>query len=205
MAVLYIFDEHPTAIKPQKITLSSFSLLISGAVGRKILTRPQNFETTSHLPSDAEQRGVRFPASWRPDDHYGEHPATESRRVEATQPERDLVSIPRGWLTQTTRCEKFEECPSTQNQTQHQPNTIHLLLSYQFKYSMAALAVEAVCMGIGGFLAYSGAIGKTAFAAQALSDFGLKIQMTDAGPGVVLFVVALIAMIATRFSVRVDK
>lgn len=163
--------------------------------------RPQNFETTSHLPNDAEQRGVRFPASWRPDDHYVEQPAAASRRVEVPQPE----STPRGWLTQTTRREKFDERPATQNQTQHQPNTIHLLLSYQFKYSMAALAVEAVCMGIGGFLAYSGAIGKTAFAAQALSDFGLKVQMTDAGPGVVLFVVALIAMIATRFSVRVDK
>jgi hypothetical protein len=167
--------------------------------------RPQDFETTSRLPSDAEQRGVRIPASWRPDDDYVEHPAAASRRVQAPQPEGDRVSIPRGRPTQTSRREKIEERPATQNQSEHHPNTIQLLLSYQFKYSMAALAVQAVCMGIGGLLAYSGAIGKTAFAAQALSDFGLKVQMTDAGPGVVLFVVALIAMIATRFSVRIDK
>jgi hypothetical protein len=79
------------------------------------------------------------------------------------------------------------------------------MMTHQFLYSMAALAVAAVCMGIGGWLAYSGAVGKTSFAAHVLSDFGLKVQMTDAGPGCVLFVVALLAMIATRYNVRVDK
>lgn len=161
--------------------------------------RNKPYEIATSLPSDVEQRGVRFPASWRPDEisHCNTIP-NQTIRTRLVDFDNALggSDTPGNLKEHSSETRLSQGAPST---------TIQLALEYQFRYSMAALVVLAVCMAMGAWLAYSGAVGKTTFAAQLLSEFGMKIQMTDAGPGVVLFVVALIAMIATRFDIKIDK
>lgn len=148
------------------------------------MNNPYGSENRAALPSHSEQRGVRFPANWRPDDMPSQLNQLESSNYSASDVSGN------SYLKRNGKLER---------------STIQRVIEYQYKYSMAALAVGAICMAIGGWLAYSGTVAKTAFAAQILSDFGFKVQMTDAGPGTILFVVALITLIATRFDIRIDS
>jgi hypothetical protein len=161
------------------IVLSAYSKRVTG------------YENGASSHSDIEQRGVRFPADWRPD-AVSEHVARQQ-----CAPGSSAIST-----SDSEPSVRYSMVPS--QKTQQQP-TIQLVLEYQFKYSMAAICVQLICMAIGGWLAYSGAVGKTSFTARLLSDIGLKVQMTNAGPGTVLFVVALLMITITRFHVRIDK
>lgn len=155
----------------------------------------------TELSIESEQRGTRFPSSWRPDD-----------TLEGRPPERPQPTNNASWNI-GSRDSRENFFLGQSHHTGARPNrsdtekssTIQQLLRYQFVYSMAALPLHLASMAIGAWLAYGGAIGHTAITAQVLSEFGLKVQMTDAAPGTILFLVGLLSLCLTRFDVRVDK
>lgn len=160
------------------------------------------YETTGGPPQGVEQRGTRFPASWQPDEPSA-YRITEAveRRLPPTphQPSGEFFGLRR------TRPESDETVTSSTLTPRAASTTIQQLIRYQFIYSMTSLILQLACMFIGGWLGISGVVGHTSLAAQVLSEVGLKVQMTDAGPGTVLFLVGLLTLPFTRFNVRVDK
>jgi hypothetical protein len=63
------------------------------------------------------------------------------------------------------------------------------------RYSMAGLILGLVCIIGGTILGYGGVAGKTKWTAKA---FGFESTLTDAPPGVILFVVGIFVVLATR-------
>jgi hypothetical protein len=70
---------------------------------------------------------------------------------------------------------------------------------YKFIYSMTGLFLGLACIVAGVVLGLSGVAGHTAWTASAL---GLETTMTDATPGVIVFVVGIFLVWMTRFSVK---
>jgi hypothetical protein len=70
---------------------------------------------------------------------------------------------------------------------------------YQFIYSMTGLLLGLASMILGSFLFLRGVTGATSWTAKIL---GASSQITDAAPGVVLFVVGLFVVYITRFKVE---
>ncbi len=76
---------------------------------------------------------------------------------------------------------------------------IHRLgLKLKFAYSVCGLFLGFTAIIVGGVLALYGALGKTSFVAKMI---GFETNLTDAPPGVVLFVVGLFMVRFTKFSV----
>jgi hypothetical protein len=80
--------------------------------------------------------------------------------------------------------------------------TLRLLSRYQLLYSLCGLGVGLGCVVGGLLLLLNGITGTTSWTARAL---GAESQISDAAPGVVLFVIGLFIVVVTRFSVRVQK
>ncbi|MEI6669045.1 MAG: hypothetical protein WCP29_12900 [Acidobacteriota bacterium] len=79
--------------------------------------------------------------------------------------------------------------------------TFRRLSLYQFVYSLCGLALGLAC-GMGGVALFlNGVAGNTNWTARAL---GVESQISDAAPGAILFVVGLLVIVATRFTVRVQ-
>lgn len=73
---------------------------------------------------------------------------------------------------------------------------------YQLIYSMASLFIGLFCI-IGGIaLFFNGITGNTSWTAEFL---GAKSKISDAAPGVVLFIVGLFIIWVTKFNVRVKQ
>jgi hypothetical protein len=69
----------------------------------------------------------------------------------------------------------------------------------KFAYSIVGLVLGLACIIAGVILGLGGVAGNTAWTASAL---GLSTSMTDATPGVIVFVVGIFFVLITRFSVR---
>jgi hypothetical protein len=69
----------------------------------------------------------------------------------------------------------------------------------KFAYSMTGLFLGLACILAGVVLGISGVAGHTSWTASAL---GLSTSMTDATPGVIVFVVGIFFVLITRFRVR---
>lgn len=161
------------------------------------------FETRGGPPPGIEQRGTRFPSSWRPDEPVRYQIPEQPSRLETQARGNVREESSSGFFRLPVNRHATTE---TQTLASAQPaTTIQQLIKYQFIYSMTALILQLACMIIGGWLGISGAVGHTSFTAQVLSEIGLKVQMTDAGPGTVLFLVGLLTLPFTRFDVKVDK
>jgi hypothetical protein len=71
---------------------------------------------------------------------------------------------------------------------------------FQLSYSRWGLGVALVCIIGGIILALLGVTGSVSWTAKA---FGVQSKLSDAAPGVVLFLVGLFIIWATRFSIEV--
>lgn len=80
--------------------------------------------------------------------------------------------------------------------------TKQMAIRYQFMYSVLGLFLGLMCMILGTFLFFNGVGGSTSWTAKIL---GMNSQLSDAGPGGVLFIVGLFAVIITQFGVKVKK
>jgi len=75
-------------------------------------------------------------------------------------------------------------------------------LLFRFIYSMTGLFL-GLCSMIGGIVLFlNGVVGSTSWTAKIL---GNESSITDAAPGVVLFVVGLFVIIATRYRVSIER
>jgi hypothetical protein len=73
---------------------------------------------------------------------------------------------------------------------------------YQLIYSLGGLVLGFACI-IGGIVLFlHGVTGATSWTAKIL---GAQSTVSDAAPGVVLFIVGLFFVVVTRFNVRVKK
>jgi hypothetical protein len=80
--------------------------------------------------------------------------------------------------------------------------TYRLLSLYQFVYSLCGLVLGLACL-IGGVLLFlNGVVGAASWTARIL---GAESRVSDAAPGAILFIVGLFVVLATRFTVRVQK
>jgi hypothetical protein len=75
-------------------------------------------------------------------------------------------------------------------------------LSLGFMYAALGLVLGLVCILSGVVLFFHGISGAVSWTASA---FGLKSSLSDAPAGVVLFVVGLFVVVATRFRVVAKK
>ena len=71
-------------------------------------------------------------------------------------------------------------------------------MRYKFWYSMTGLLLGLACIVAGVVLGLAGVSGHTSWTANLL---GLSTAMTDAAPGVVIFVVGIFLVFITRFKV----
>jgi hypothetical protein len=83
--------------------------------------------------------------------------------------------------------------------TDDQFQRIHKLgLILKFLYSTIGLLLGLACILAGVVLGLSGVVGNTKFVA---SFIGLKTELSDAAPGVVVFIVGIFFVLITRFKV----
>ena len=77
-----------------------------------------------------------------------------------------------------------------------------MTIRYQLWYSIAGLGIGLVAVLGGIALFLHGVAGSTSWVAEVL---GAKSSLTDAPPGVVLFVVGLFTILVTRFDVKASR
>jgi hypothetical protein len=80
--------------------------------------------------------------------------------------------------------------------------TKQMAIRYQFIYSTLGLLLGLICMIMGTFLFFNGISGSTSWTAKA---FNLNSQVSDAGPGALLFIVGLFSVSITRFGIKSQK
>ena len=81
-----------------------------------------------------------------------------------------------------------------------QPDVDHRLgMKLKFVYSLVGLLVGFSCIIVGMVLGLSGVVGHTSWTASVI---GLSTSLTDAAPGVVVFIVGIFMVWITRFSVK---
>lgn len=73
---------------------------------------------------------------------------------------------------------------------------------YKLIYSLFGLVLGLTCILVGGYLGLSGVAGNSRMVAEVL---GLKTELSDATPGVVLFVVGIFMVWITRFNPRIRE
>ena len=82
------------------------------------------------------------------------------------------------------------------------PGTFKRFAALHLIYSLSGLILGLACILGGIVLTLHGAVGSTSWTA---SFIGVATDISDAAPGVVLFVVGLFIVWVTRFSVTVHK
>ena len=83
--------------------------------------------------------------------------------------------------------------------TEFDPEIHRLGMKLKFVYSLVGLLVGAGCIIAGVILGLAGVVGHTSWTASAL---GFSTNMTDATPGVIVFVVGIFFVLITRFKVK---
>jgi hypothetical protein len=76
-----------------------------------------------------------------------------------------------------------------------------LALKLKFIYSMTGLFLGLACILSGVVLGLNGVFGKTSWTASLL---GLSTSLTDATPGVIVFVVGIFMVLITRFRFKIS-
>ncbi|MBT8342168.1 MAG: hypothetical protein HKP58_09810 [Desulfatitalea sp.] len=80
--------------------------------------------------------------------------------------------------------------------------TWNMIVRYHFIYSIAGLILGFMAIFFGIVLFLMGISGSTTWVAEMI---GAKSKITDAAPGVILFIVGLLIVYITRFSAKVRK
>lgn len=76
-------------------------------------------------------------------------------------------------------------------------------MRYKLMYALGGLVVGVTCMVLGSVLVLSGVAASTDWTFKLLGI--AESNLTDAGPGVVLFVVGLFSIYATRYTVKFTR
>ena len=74
-------------------------------------------------------------------------------------------------------------------------------LRHKFIYSMTGMILGLVCILGGVFLFLRGVTGSTSWSASIL---GNESKLSDAAPGVILFIIGLFMVIVTRYKVKIE-
>ena len=82
------------------------------------------------------------------------------------------------------------------------PRTYQVFARLYLIYSLSGLVLGLACVLGGIVLCLHGVVGSTSWTAQFI---GAESNISDATPGVVLFVVGLFVVWVTRFSIKVQK
>ena len=82
------------------------------------------------------------------------------------------------------------------------PHTYQEFARLHLIYSMSGLVLGLVCMLGGVVLGLHGVVGSTSWTAKFV---GAESNISDATPGIMLFVVGLFVVLVTRFSIGVQK
>lgn len=83
--------------------------------------------------------------------------------------------------------------------TDFDPEIHRLGMKLKFVYSLVGLLVGVSCIFAGVILGLAGVVGHTSWTASAL---GFSTNMTDATPGVIVFVVGIFFVLITRFKIK---
>ncbi len=82
------------------------------------------------------------------------------------------------------------------------PDTVTRLSFFELIYSLSGLILGLVCV-IGGIVLFvNGVFGSTSWTAKIL---GAESNISDAAPGVILFIVGLFIVLVTRFTLKIKK
>ncbi len=97
--------------------------------------------------------------------------------------------------------EKEPMTSPAQNNNNDQPTADYWKTAtlFQLIYSLCGLFLGLICVGGGIFLLISDVVGKASWTAKIL---GAESTVSDAGPGVVLFIVGLFFVLITRFVIK---
>jgi len=87
-------------------------------------------------------------------------------------------------------------------QSLNDPRTYQEFSRFQLIYSLSGLVLGLACVLAGMVLCLHGVTGSTGWTAKFT---GAESDISDATPGVVLFVVGLFVVWVTRFSIKVQK
>ncbi len=79
------------------------------------------------------------------------------------------------------------------------PELQKLVAKYRLIYSIVGLVLGFICIILGSLLVLSGVAGNSNWTA---SFIGMESILTDASPGIILFVVGLFVVRATKFKFR---
>jgi hypothetical protein len=80
------------------------------------------------------------------------------------------------------------------------PHVTEKVATLSFIYAMAGLVLGLACALLGVVLFFHGVAGSSGWVVELLH---LQITLSDAAPGVVLFVVGLAVVFVTRYDVRI--
>lgn len=83
------------------------------------------------------------------------------------------------------------------------PGVLVTVSRYQAIYSVFGLLVGVVCVLGGVVLALHGVAEPSS--SWVLKAFGCESELSDAGPGAIIFVVGLFVIIATRFNIVIKR
>lgn len=104
----------------------------------------------------------------------------------------------RGRYTSRSGNAKMISLPGDMNEA-----TKQMALRYQFIYSILGLFFGLICMVLGTVLFFNGiAYESTSLVAEILNS---KAEISDAGPGALLFFVGLFVILITRFELKLPK
>jgi hypothetical protein len=82
------------------------------------------------------------------------------------------------------------------------PKQVESISKHHLVYSLAGLGLGLACV-IGGIVLFlNGIMGSTNW---TLRVFGAESTVTDAAPGVILFVTGVVIIFVTRFAVRIHR
>lgn len=83
---------------------------------------------------------------------------------------------------------------------QKNPKRIIAISRFQLIYSILGVILGSVCVIFGGYLSLNVFLNESKL---LITVMGMKSEIRDAGPGVILFVVGLFIVYISRFKVRV--
>lgn len=80
------------------------------------------------------------------------------------------------------------------------PKEVAALSRMQLIYSILGLVVGVLCIIFGTYLYLNGAINNTKWIIDVMN---IKSELSDAGPGAVLFVVGLLVIAITKYNIKI--
>jgi len=94
-----------------------------------------------------------------------------------------------------TEIEKGEFLHSLEISSKTDPEVQRELARNEYAHGMTGLIIGGLCVLLGAILCLAGVVGSTSWMAKAA---GLESKISDAAPGVILFIVGILIVFITR-------